>query len=357
MKIRLQYLTNFLLRCVVIGAAGSLVSCGRSASEMNDETVIVMPTAAHSIDSAAAAATTNGARETIEAALANQPTLSVVPLDAEATMQAAINATLTALAPTSTPSPRPTATPTPNLDATKTAIADWMVTAVAATLTAQAQSEATQMAQSSARALTMAPAALGTPASWERINFPRGSTTYTFSPQLTADFAKGYILRTLAGQSLFVTSSNLIRFAVLDPDNFELPAFPTSSGQLLFRLPKTGDYTLIIAGEGSATIAIDVPPLPQQIQFTPGSTSATFTISLDAHVSHAYTLWVAAGQQIFVKVNQPIQLLAFAPNGSELISILNDPLQWQFGITQSGDQSLFLTGVGDVTVTIIIPPL
>jgi len=363
----MQYLADFLVGCVAIGIAGSLVNCGGSSPEMEHEAATAMLTAIPAVDSVAAAvtATAGVALETIEAALANQPTVAngvvaeptatVTPIGAEATLQAAVDATLTALAPTSTLLPSPTATPTPNLDATKTASAEWMVTAVSATLTAHTQLAATQAASSPAPPPSSTE--LLAPASLERIHFASGSTAYTFSTQLTPGLAKGYVLRTLTGQYLFVMHNNLIRSAVLDPDNFELPPSLASNGQLVFQLAKPGDYTLVVAGDGQVTITIDVPPLPEKIQFTPGSTSATFTLSLTQHVSHAYTLWVVAGQQFFFTVTQPIALVAFAPDGGELISNLPNPSQWQFAATQTGDQRIFLQGAGDVTVTIIIPPL
>lgn len=369
MKSRTRYITDVTMVCVVTVVMGSLANCAESPPVMQDEIATAMPTATPLVDSVAAdvTATAIAALQTIEAALESQttmvevitvaPTPTVNTLGNEATLQAAVNATLTALVPTSTPPPTPTSMPTPNLNATETANASWLVTAVAATLTAQAQIAATQTAQVTDRTVTTSSTGALIPASLDRIRFPSGSTVYTFSTQFTSGVAHGYVLRTVAGQHLFVTSTNVTHFVVRDPDQVEVTPFSISTGQMVFPLPKSGDYTLIIAGSGRATITIDVPPLPEQIHFTLGSTGTTFTIQMTEQASHAYTLWVAEGQQIFVTVNQPIALFALAPAGHELIATLHDPFQWQFTTTQAGNHQIFLKGAGAVTVTITVPPL
>jgi uncharacterized protein YraI len=100
------------------------------------------------------------------------------------------------------------------------------------------------------------------PENRQRISFPSGSTITTLSANLSTQNPRAYELRALANQRMYIdTDRSGIELVVLDPNgNLLSPIAATSTGWE-FRLPQTGDYIIIVQGQGSTRITVEIPPL------------------------------------------------------------------------------------------------
>ena len=119
---------------------------------------------------------------------------------------------------------------------------------------------------SATTALTAAPisaptATLVPSATRERITFEPGSTVYTFTVTLTRGVPKPYVLTILAQQQMTVTASGDVTIVVLDPQNKAVVPASARQGQWVGAMPQTGDYTIVLQGDGAFSVSISIPPL------------------------------------------------------------------------------------------------
>ncbi len=104
------------------------------------------------------------------------------------------------------------------------------------------------------------PLAAPLPDTLPRISFLTGDASQTLTVNLNEGIPSAYVLRILAGQTLYVTATGNVTLAVLDPSN--LPLTPTTPlpGKWQVTLPQTGDYTLVFLGSGASTVVVYIPP-------------------------------------------------------------------------------------------------
>ena len=100
------------------------------------------------------------------------------------------------------------------------------------------------------------------PTSTERVRFPAGGTSATLEPTLTRGSPMGYVMGIGAGQRLWVTAPlGDMGFWVLDPSGKTLsPIVPQTARSAEYAIPRTGDYTLVLNGEGPVQVVVDIPP-------------------------------------------------------------------------------------------------
>lgn len=99
------------------------------------------------------------------------------------------------------------------------------------------------------------------PMSSERINFQRGSSSYSFTVNLIKGGSKGYILRIKESQHMIITFTDNAKIAVMDQGNNILAPISAEKRQLEMLIPRTGDYSVVVAGEGTIAVKIYIPPL------------------------------------------------------------------------------------------------
>jgi photosystem II stability/assembly factor-like uncharacterized protein len=94
------------------------------------------------------------------------------------------------------------------------------------------------------------------------ISFPPGDASTTFTVNLVAGAPQGYVLRMLAGQTMYISTSGNANVGVFGPGDVKLPVVVTGRpGLRSVGIPVTGNYTVIVYGSGETTITIFVPPL------------------------------------------------------------------------------------------------
>lgn len=106
------------------------------------------------------------------------------------------------------------------------------------------------------------PAVIPMPLSRERIQFDRGSASDSFVVNLPVGESKGYVLRIMAGQQMHITIPNPVRLLVLDTQNNAMATELVGDGHWVVNIPYTGDYTVVLYGEGQTYVTIYIPPLP-----------------------------------------------------------------------------------------------
>ncbi|MCB0183289.1 MAG: VWA domain-containing protein, partial [Caldilineaceae bacterium] len=99
----------------------------------------------------------------------------------------------------------------------------------------------------------------------ERIQFAPGTTSYAFVTYLRPDLAQGYLLRVMAQQQIRITINANTFVALLDPTDTPLTPIETRIGFWAFQAAQSGDYTVVVAGSGSVSILIEIPPRPATI--------------------------------------------------------------------------------------------
>jgi len=205
----------------------------------------------------------------------------------------------------------------------------------------------------------------------QRIQFAPGTDSATWTAVLTAGVPQRYVLRALAGQQMFITTAPAVAVSLLQPDGAALLPVTQSGGQWHFALPITGDYVITLTGEGSVPVTVRVPPLaptptpkpasptPERIQFAPGTASYEFTTTLVAGVPKAYVLRVMGGQRLYVSAlgESEVMVAVFGPGDVPIPTVrAGRPGLWFADIPTTGDYTIVLSGEGEVSVTVYIPP-
>ncbi len=99
------------------------------------------------------------------------------------------------------------------------------------------------------------------PASTERVRFAAGATSATLEATLTRGTPAGYSLGIGAGQRLWVTATvGDVGFWLLDPDGKTLSPLSRTTRVGEFAIPRTGDYTLVLDGDGAVQVMVEIPP-------------------------------------------------------------------------------------------------
>jgi hypothetical protein len=94
----------------------------------------------------------------------------------------------------------------------------------------------------------------------ERINFPIHATNFTFSTHLNAGVPDRYVLQVLAQQTMTLTTSRNVTIQVFDAQGNPVKATTSSAGQWQGTIPQTGDYIIVLRGQGFINVSIDIPP-------------------------------------------------------------------------------------------------
>jgi hypothetical protein len=105
---------------------------------------------------------------------------------------------------------------------------------------------------------TATPTAAITPVfSPQRVTFPRGSTSVTLPAQLGPGVAAGYVLRVMQGQKMTVRAMPRANIVVLDGQG---QAIASAIRAIQVTIPQTGDYTVVVSGNGNVQVEITIPP-------------------------------------------------------------------------------------------------
>jgi hypothetical protein len=219
-------------------------------------------------------------------------------------------------------------------------------------------------------AFAQAPTNLPLPVTRTRINFVPGTSAYTLTEELTQGVSQGYVLRLAAQQVLYMTQNGNASIQVLDPRDNVLVGTTTQAGPWGVGIPQTGDYTVVIYGQGSVTLTFYVPPLGlssqppvplplyrQPIRFAPGSTGYSFTTDLAQGLPVGFVLGISAQQQLYVWTQGNVTVAVLDPQDDALLPVMPMPAQWQFAIPRTGDYTLVLLGAGRAFISINIPPV
>jgi hypothetical protein len=94
-------------------------------------------------------------------------------------------------------------------------------------------------------------------------------------------------------------------------------------------------------------------PVPQRVRFAKGATSGTLTARVSEGRPAAFVLYVLIGQTMTVKVSNGANILVLDTRGQVLTSAGG---ALAIKIATSGDHTLVISGSGDVTLDISIPP-
>lgn len=202
------------------------------------------------------------------------------------------------------------------------------------------------------------------------LQLPPGSTTSTFTANLSAGISQGYSLQLQSQQTIYILKNGEARIEVVDAQNN--PVLPSTSqpGPLKVDIAKPGTYTIILEGEKKTTISIFLPapgsssqlpiPIPstyQHIGFYPGTSTAAIALNLPPNSPLGYVLAAKEGQQLDMSSSGDITLLVLDAKNNILPMITPDRGMWQVPVPQSGDYRLILLGNGQTTLTINIPGL
>ena len=99
------------------------------------------------------------------------------------------------------------------------------------------------------------------PVSSERVRFAVGATSATLQPTLTRGAPIGYVLGIGAGQQLWVTAPlGDLSFWVLDAEGKTLSPISRTTRVGEYAIPRTGDYTLVLDGNGPVQVVVEIPP-------------------------------------------------------------------------------------------------
>lgn len=219
-------------------------------------------------------------------------------------------------------------------------------------------------------AFAQTPASIPPPASFTRLNFVPGTSSYTFTTNLASGISQGYVIGISAQQSLYITKSGNANVEVFDPIGNILLTPTTDPGPRGAVAPRNGDYHFILYGQGPVTVSIYVPQpsFPQaystivsffqpRINFAPGADSSTFSEFFQQGQPLAFRLGISAGQQLSLWTHGNLTAAVLGLDGSPLPAASSQYGQWGYNIPLTGDYTLVLSGAGSGWISITIPPL
>ncbi len=99
------------------------------------------------------------------------------------------------------------------------------------------------------------------PALFEQVQFCGGCTSQDLTIDLTQGVSKGYVLRIMAGQTLYVFSDQSAVVKILDSRGVPLTPDLGNSTRWEAFIPQTGDYKIIVSGSGRYTLTFYIPPI------------------------------------------------------------------------------------------------
>lgn len=99
------------------------------------------------------------------------------------------------------------------------------------------------------------------PTLFEQVQFCGGCTSQDLTIDLTQGVSKGYTLRIMAGQTLYVFSDQAAVVKILDSRGVPLTSDLGNSTRWEAFIPQTGDYKIIVSGSGRYTVTFYIPPI------------------------------------------------------------------------------------------------
>lgn len=203
----------------------------------------------------------------------------------------------------------------------------------------------------------------------EQLHFPPGGTVLQLETSLLPGVRKGLVLRLLAGQRMFLTAPRGdVSFHVLDPERKRLTSItPRTTRSGAWAIPRSGDYTIVMEGNGPVHLVIDVPPPgvvnpspppPDEIiRFAPGGTSATVGQNLAPYESKVYSLEAAAGQRMILTTSDAaVSLIVMDEAGLVLTPAIAEAGRQEYVLPATGAYRIIVQGGGATTLTVEIPP-
>lgn len=222
----------------------------------------------------------------------------------------------------------------------------------------------------SGTAFAMSPASVPLPASLTRIHFVPGTSSYTFTANLAQGVPQGFVLAVSSHQSIYVTKTGNATAEMLDTQNSILGAATSQPGPWGVTAAQSGDYTLVLDGQGSVTVSLYIPstsfsqsyssivPLFQQrIHFAPGATGFSFSENFNQGLPAAFLLGISGGQQLNIVTQGTVTAAVLGPDNNSVGATSSQRGQWAYNIPVTGDYTLVLSGSGLASVSISIPPL
>lgn len=222
----------------------------------------------------------------------------------------------------------------------------------------------------STTAFAQAPGDLPSPAENTRIQFVPGTTAYTLTTNLHQGASQGYVLGLAATQVLYVLQSSNASVQVFDPQGIPLAAPTTQAGPWGVAIHQTGDYTVVLLGQGNVSVSLYVPPLgasahppvplpffSPRISFTTGTSGTSFGQDLAQGEPVGYLLGISAQQQLTAVTQGNMTVALLDDHQDALLPVVLAPGQWRFAIPETGDYTLVLLGSGTVFVSLGIPPI
>jgi eukaryotic-like serine/threonine-protein kinase len=99
------------------------------------------------------------------------------------------------------------------------------------------------------------------PVNPKRIAFNPGETKATEETTVTEDAPMGYILWVQKGQTMILTVTGRVSVGLLDPSGNEVKLAVEQPGVYRANVEKNGNYIIVIYGNGTATVTVEIPPL------------------------------------------------------------------------------------------------
>jgi hypothetical protein len=221
----------------------------------------------------------------------------------------------------------------------------------------------------SGTAVAQTPASIPPPTSITPINFPHGTSSYTFTTNLAPGVSQGYVFWIAAQQSLYITKGGDANVEVLDPLGNGLATPTSQAGPWGAVATRSGNYTLVLYGQGPVTVSIYIPstffpqayamivPYSKQwISFTPGAASYSFNRFFQQGQPLAFVLGISAGQQLTVSTQGSVTAAVLDSDYNPLQAASSQYGEWVYNIPLTGNYTLILSGTGLSWISIAIPP-
>jgi hypothetical protein len=176
----------------------------------------------------------------------------------------------------------------------------WLIAALAGALTLPAWGSVA-VASAGAEPLGGTGVTPNAPPAPQRIDFAPGTTSATVTADLVQGVSLAYVLHVAVGQRMFVAVEGDATPALLGPQGSALSSLSSTPGVWQFDLPEVGDYTVLLLGQGPATLTMTVPPLSTARNITLADDGQTLTFQ----VGQSFLLFLGVNGNWSVTVADP----------------------------------------------------
>ena len=209
------------------------------------------------------------------------------------------------------------------------------------------------------------------PSQVQAVKIPTTPLSVSFPTKGDPSAPVGYLFEAQAGQTLtLLLTGNVAPFVVAPDGNVIVPDTIPVTHEWRFFLPESGKTSLVLLGTGAISVTAKLSPAqtatliptvqPKSaipILITAGNPLITLNTIFAANQPVAYVTNFSANQIVTISITGWAGVTQITGPGNSVVALTHSmySTQWVVPISQAGDYTIFLAGIGPSTINFSIP--